>query len=160
MVVVRGQRVRQLRVERQLGQDQRSIRDPHPTGLKSKLSRRDVNVGRDLGAPFDAIKADRTRLAVERGWRPVPKWMFVTTNGTPYTERNVERDFARILGKAGLAGRGLTPHSMRHAFATRHAEDGCDPTGLAPNGRTPLYEGGPGGKAGLRVRGWSRARIT
>jgi len=59
MVIVRGQRVRQLRVERQLGQDQQSLRDPQPTGLKSKLSRRDVNVGRDLGVLFDSIKADR-----------------------------------------------------------------------------------------------------
>jgi integrase len=35
MVIVRGQRVRQLRVERQLGQDQRSLRDPQPTGPKA-----------------------------------------------------------------------------------------------------------------------------
>jgi len=126
MVIVRGQRVRQLRVERQVGQDQRSLRDPRPTGPKSKLSRREVNVGRDLGALFDLIKSDRKRLAVERGWRPVPNWMFVTTNGTPYSERHVERDFARILGKAELAGRGLTPRSMRHTFAVTHILDRCD----------------------------------
>jgi integrase len=124
MMVVRGQHVRQLRVERQLGQDQASIRDPQPTRPKSAASCREVNVGRDLGAVFDAIKADRKRLALERGWRPVPPWMFVTSNGTPYSERNVERDFQRVLGKAGLADRGLTPHSMRHTFAVTHILEG------------------------------------
>jgi integrase len=126
MVIVRGQRVRQLRVERQLGQDQRSLRDPRPTGPKSKLSRRDVNVGRDLGVLFDAIKSDRKRLAIECGWRPVPKWTFVTTNGTPYSERNVERDFQRVLRQAGLADRGLSPNAMRHTFAVTHILDGCN----------------------------------
>ena len=124
MMVVRGQHLRQLRVERQLGQDQASIRDPRPTRPKSAASCREVNVGRDLGAVFDVIKADRKRLALERGWRPVPPWMFVTGNGTPYSERNVERDFQRILGKAGLADRGLTPHSMRHTFAVTHILEG------------------------------------
>jgi integrase len=126
MVIVRGQRVRQLRVERQLGQDQRSLRDPQPTGPKSKLGRRDVNVGCDLGALFDSIKADRKRHAIERGWRPVPAWMFTTANGTPYSERNVERDFQRVLKLAGLADRGLSPHAMRHTFAVTHILDGCN----------------------------------
>jgi integrase len=130
MVIVRGQRIRQLRVERQLGQDQRSLRDPRPTGPKSKLSRREVNVGRDLGVLFDLIKSDRKRLAVERRWRPVPNWMFVTTNGTPYSERNVERDFQRVLRQAGLANRGLSPNAMRHTFAVTHILDGCNPKWL------------------------------
>jgi integrase len=130
MVIVRGQHVRQLRVERQLGQDQRSLRDPQPTGPKSKLSRRHVNVGHDLGVLFDSIKSDRRRLAVERGWRPVPNWMFVTTNGTPYSERNVEREFQRVLRQAGLANRGLSPNAMRHTFAVTHVLDGCNPKWL------------------------------
>jgi integrase len=52
--------------------------------------------------------------------------MFVTSNGTPYSERNVERDFQRILEKAGLVGRGLSPHAMRHTFAVSHILDGCN----------------------------------
>ena len=88
---------------------------PGPT--KSGKSRA-VNVADELGVLFDGLKADRPRLALKHAWRPVPSWMFVTSNGTPYRQGNVRTDFQRVLDLAGLAGRGFTLHSMRHTFAS------------------------------------------
>src|SRR5262245_28344276 len=65
-----GKRVRQLRVERSLGQEA-SMKAPKPGPTKTGEAR-DVNAGCDLGAVFDQIKADRPRLALRGGWRPVP----------------------------------------------------------------------------------------
>jgi integrase len=119
-----GKRVRLLHVERQLGQEC-SMRDPHPGEVKHGV--RDVDVARDLGKLFDTLKADRPKLAMARAWRPIPKWAFATCNGTPYSQRNVLRDFGRTLGLAGLTEQGYTPHSMRHAFATFHIARGRGP---------------------------------
>ena len=133
--VIDGKRARQLRVERQLGQDQRSLRAPAPTPTKTGKGRRLVDVADALGAVFDDIKAERKRLILERGWPRDTAWMSCTGNGTPYSEGNVERDFRGILRLAWPKRRAtdpdppqwdLTPHSMRHTFAVTHILDGCD----------------------------------
>jgi len=64
----------------------------------------------------------RSQLAVARGWRPVPPWLFVSRNGTPLGSRNVQREFARVLTQAKLDGHGFTMHSLRHTFATLHLQ--------------------------------------
>jgi integrase len=122
MVAMKGGRARQLTVARSLGQEQ-SMRDPKPGPTKTGRAR-EVDVGADLGAILDTLKADRPKLALRHGWRPVPPWMFVTSNGTPYSERNVLTDFTRVLDLAGLADTGLSPHGMRHSFACAHIAAG------------------------------------
>jgi len=102
---------------------------PKP-GLTKGGKSRDVNVAADLGAIFDAIKAERPTLAMRNAWRPVPPWMFVTSNGTPYSQRFVLKDFGRVLKRAKLADRGFTPHCMRHSFAALHVLAGKSATWL------------------------------
>jgi len=99
--------------------------DPQPGSPKGRI--RDVNVGKDLGALFDELKAERKKQALARAWRPVPPWASVTSNGTPYSQRNVLRDFSRVLRLAGLDEYEYTPHSMRHHFACFHIARGKSP---------------------------------
>jgi integrase len=53
-------------------------------------------------------------------------FVFCTTKGTPISPRNFSRFVARIAEKAGL--KGVSPHTLRHTFATRLAELGVYPT--------------------------------
>jgi integrase len=53
--------------------------------------------------------------------------MFVSGVGHPYDQTSIRRDFARMLARAGLGHTGLTPHSMRHSFATWHIARGRHP---------------------------------
>jgi integrase len=119
-----GKRVRELHIERQLGQEC-SMLDPQPGPPKNGI--RDVGIAKDLGALFDHVRNERKTLAIARGWRPLPLWMSVTVNGTPYSQRNVLRDWGRVLKRAGLTAYGYTPHSARHTFASYHIARGRSP---------------------------------
>ena len=92
-----------------------------------------------LGDLFDRLNADRKKCALARGWRPIPPWAFVTCNGTPYSQRNVLRDWKRVLRRAWPKKADddpdpdewvFTPHSMRHSFATMHIKQGKSPKWL------------------------------
>jgi len=48
------------------------------------------------------------------------------SNGTPYSQRNVNRDMKRVLKLAKLPAH-FSPHCLRHTFATLHLIDGSDP---------------------------------
>jgi len=48
------------------------------------------------------------------------------SNGTPYSQRNVNRDMKRVLKLAKLPAH-FSPHFLRHTFATLHLIDGSDP---------------------------------
>jgi site-specific recombinase XerD len=50
----------------------------------------------------------------------------VSQFGEPICGRAISRMLARTLGKAGLAGRGITPHKLRHTFATHLIRSGAD----------------------------------
>lgn len=123
---------RVLKIRWQLGQ-RTSMLAPELLPPKSKAGRRSVDVGADLGVVLDQIAAERKALSLARAWRPVPPWMFVTSNGTPYSQRNIERDFRRVLEKAfpkahkdAPAPRQwlLSPHGMRHTYASLLAAQG------------------------------------
>ena len=51
------------------------------------------------------------------------EWVFTTRNGTPY--HSVRTAFNNACRKAGLTD--VTPHSLRHTFASRLIENGVDP---------------------------------
>jgi integrase len=106
--------------------------DPHcparqPVTGPTKGGRvRFVDLGSDVLATLDQIAAERPKLALRHGWRPVPLWLFVTAHGTPYQQQDVRRDFARVLRLAGLGHRFLSPHSMRQSFTSWHVARRCD----------------------------------
>ena len=52
--------------------------------------------------------------------------LFVSQFGEPICGRAISRMLARTLGKAGLAGKGITPHKLRHTFATHLIRNGVD----------------------------------
>lgn len=50
--------------------------------------------------------------------------VFLTANGTPFSERNITRDFDRAVKKSGIPR--LRFHDLRHTFATRLVHAGVD----------------------------------
>ena len=123
MHVVDGRRVRQLRIERSLcpGSTITPVCGPTKNGQC-----RQIDVGADLGALFDRLRADRPKLALQHGWRPIPPWTFVSVTGHVYYATAVRYDFKRWLAVAGLAHTGFSPHSMRHSFAVMHIRRGVN----------------------------------
>jgi integrase len=105
---------REAKIVRSLGQEC-STRNPEPGPTKNRKGRVVDLSTRLTGVLREIIKA-RPALAMEQGWRPVPPWMFITTNGTPNSQSNAFRAFKRILTKAKLPSH-FSPHSLRHTFA-------------------------------------------
>jgi integrase/recombinase XerC len=74
--------------------------------------------------------ADQTIVAIE-AYLPQRKQteshrLFVSQFGEPLNGRAISRMLQRTLAKAGLAGRGITPHKLRHTFATHLIRSGAD----------------------------------
>jgi integrase len=115
-------------VVRSLGQES-SPRAPVAGPTKTGQART-VDISPQLAAELAAIVKRRPHDAMAHGWRPVPPWVFVTKNGTPYGQRNVERDFARVLVGAGFMQPGepapFSPHALRHTFACLHLTTATD----------------------------------
>jgi site-specific recombinase XerD len=54
------------------------------------------------------------------------RWLFPNRRGdTPVDERVLRKSFAAATGAAGVPP-GITPHSLRHSYATRLMENGVD----------------------------------
>lgn len=123
-------------------------RNPEPSSTKTGRERT-VDLSAELVAVLDTLRAQRNRQALARNWHPVPPWVFVTANGTPYSERNVTHDFKRVLARAwpkphlpGCAAQTVrarrrctcpepaewhfSVQSLRHSFATLHLLNGED----------------------------------
>jgi site-specific recombinase XerD len=52
--------------------------------------------------------------------------LFVSREGKPLACRAVNRTVGRAIRKAGLEGQGITPHKLRHTFATHLIRNGVD----------------------------------
>jgi integrase/recombinase XerD len=53
--------------------------------------------------------------------------LFVSAwKGQPIHGRCINRMLKMVVGKAGLAGQGITPHKLRHTFATHLIRNGVD----------------------------------
>jgi integrase/recombinase XerD len=87
-------------------------------GSKERL----VPLGRQAIAALNAyIRDGRPRLVGERA---EPK-LFVNFRGGPLTRQGLYKIVQRHARAAGLAGR-MSPHTLRHSFATHLLSGGCD----------------------------------
>jgi integrase/recombinase XerD len=56
--------------------------------------------------------------------------LFLAETRTPLTKNGVEMLFARIRKRAGIGGKRISPHILRHTFAVRYLVLGNDPFSL------------------------------
>ena len=78
---------------------------------------------RTVPLPREARAALRAYLAVRPAW--AGEWLFVSRTGKALTPRDVQRLVGKAARAAGLAKR-VTPHTLRHTYATRALRRGVD----------------------------------
>lgn len=85
-----------------------------------------VLLGRQaLAALADYLAAGRPHLAARAPAGVAPTALFLGVRGTPLTDRSVRRLVHRYV-LATCARHGISPHSLRHTFATHLLEAGAD----------------------------------
>jgi integrase len=85
---------------------------------------RDVDLSLDVVAVLKARVAEKKKAKLAGTWADLPRWTFCTTRGTPYSARNVLRDWSRVQRMAGLVDAHGAPRfdlkGLRHTFASLH----------------------------------------
>ena len=91
---------------------------PHGKGSKERV----VPLGRQAAAAIlRYLRAGRPELV---GTRPEPK-LFVNFRGGGLTRQGLYKIIQRHAKEAGLGGK-MSPHTLRHSFATHLLSGGCD----------------------------------
>jgi integrase/recombinase XerC len=114
-----------LRVAELVGLRRGDLRDDgtvlvHGKGSKDRLA----IVGRPAQRALDRYWPERSRLLARTG-REDPGIVFLNYRGTPLSDRSVGRLVKRYCARAGLP-EGVSPHTLRHSFATHMLERGAD----------------------------------
>lgn len=95
---------------------------PNEVRVRGKGGRERLGLfGPRAASRLDAwIGEHRAQLAQENENR-----LFLTRHGKPLGGRQLRKRFAQAVSDAGM-GAGISPHSLRHAFATHLLQNGCD----------------------------------
>ena len=96
----------------------RAFARPHGKGNKERI----VPIGREAGGAVTRyLRAGRPELI---GSRPQSR-LFVNFRGGPLTRQGLYKIIQRHAKEVGLDGR-MSPHTLRHSFATHLLSGGCD----------------------------------
>jgi integrase len=94
----------------------RGIVDGRTTTPKSGKSRR-VDLSAQLTEVLKTLHVARKRETLRRGWREMPRWVFVNEAGNALDPDNFRnRVWPKLLSKAGL--RKVRIHDLRHTYAS------------------------------------------
>jgi len=90
----------------------RGVIDTPKTGRSRK-----IDLSRDLCTTLAALRIERERLTLSRGWATMSEWVFVDPRGRPFTHNDaVSYRFDRALRRAGLSGHVC--YDLRHSYAS------------------------------------------
>lgn len=88
---------------------------------KNDLNRK-VDMSLQLAETLKDFKHVMKRETLKKGWKKLPKWVFVNEEGNPYYEVYVRRLFYKVLEEAGL--RKIRIHDLRHTYASLRISKG------------------------------------
>jgi len=100
------------------------------------LRTRTIRIRSGKGDKERHVYMGRALVRALRGWLDVRGFheegtpFFLTQDGNRLDLRNVERIVKRIAERARLDGIRITPHVLRHTFATHYIQNGGDPFSL------------------------------
>jgi tyrosine recombinase XerC len=100
--------------------------DTDEIDMKSGVVRITGKGSKERLVPVGSYAREAVRKYLEkRKSRPGERALFINRFGARLTDRSVRRIVARCAAKLGLAGR-VSPHTLRHTFATHMLDAGCD----------------------------------
>lgn len=91
------------------------------SNVENKIRMRIIGKGkkdRDIALSDELIQEISDYLPWRRQHGPGIPYLFFSNRGTKFSGRQIQRYIAKFAEKAGVKERKITPHSLRHSFAT------------------------------------------